>query len=96
MLRLNVGRPGVDRLNAFITTGPAFDIHVFGQALVPGRGELYPNLNANWIVGGGVEVQRVVVEARFGRNFREINIDTRFREVATIRTFAVMIGARFN
>jgi hypothetical protein len=97
LLRLNAGTNSLNGVNFYGIAGPAFDIRL--QAKVDGINfkDNYESLDIGAIAGGGIEITRFLIEARYNWGLRNV-LKASGGGVTEIKTrsFAAMVGIRFN
>lgn len=96
LLRLNTPSASKNAFQAYGIVGPSFDVKV-GESL---EGinliDEFEGMDIGLMFGGGVEVARIIFEARYTRGMRQVNES--FNDLAELKThsFAVLFGFRFN
>jgi hypothetical protein len=99
LLKLNVGTRSSYAFNVFGVVGPSFEVLVRDE--VSGFGGpttsdyRFEDVNVGLLLGGGIEVSRFILEARYTRGFRNINRDFDVSDIK-LNSFAVLAGIRFN
>jgi hypothetical protein len=96
-LRINGGSRDLNGVSFYGIVGPAFDVNL--KADIDGFDikDDVEDFDINLVVGGGVEITRFIVEARYMRGLR--NLDKSFSDSsssAKSSSFAVLFGVRFN
>jgi hypothetical protein len=99
LLKLNAGTRSSYAFNLFGIVGPSFEVLVRDE--VSGFGGpttsdfQFEDVNVGLMFGGGIELSRFILEARYTRGFRNINKDLDISDVK-LNSFAVLAGLRFN
>jgi len=95
MARINIGSS--NKAAGYILVGPSFDINLKAELNGLDVKSQYEGLDLGIIGGAGVEITRLLIEARYNWGLRNaVNGDlTNTREIKT-RTFAILFGLRFN
>ncbi len=96
LLRLNVGSGSLSGARLYGLAGPSMGFRLkseFGGIDIVDFTEGY---DVNVVLGAGVELTRFLIEARYNRGLK--NISKNFSESADIKTrsYAVLLGIRFN
>lgn len=80
----------------FGVTGPSFDFTLRQPIGEHSRTRPYSTLNVNWTFGGGVEIDRLVLEGRYALGLEPLQGDSRFGEVVRLHSFTATIGMRLQ
>jgi hypothetical protein len=96
LLRVNAGSSSRSGVSAYGLLGPAINFRLeskFNGIDIVDSTEGY---DVNLVVGGGIEITRFIAELRYNHGLR--NISKRFSASSDIKTrsFAALIGVRFN
>lgn len=105
LLRINIGSHSLNGFSVYGIGGPFADIQI--KATGPNGEKLsdfFERGDVGFLAGGGLEITRFIVEARYNWGLRgiirkEVDIlDLDFADVEKIknRSFAVLFGVRFN
>ena len=97
LLRLNVGTNSLNGVNVYGLVGPVFDINLKTEQNGIDVKDNYESLDLGLLFGGGIEITRFLVEARYNKGLRNVLKEGGFG-VTEIKThsFAVEFGIRFN
>jgi hypothetical protein len=99
LLRLNAGTKSSYNFDLYGIVGPSFEVLVRDE--VSGFGGpttsdyQFENVNVGLMFGGGIELSRFILEARYSKGLRTINKDLDISDI-TVNSFAVLAGLRFN
>lgn len=98
LLRVNAGSNSLNGVNIYGIGGPVFDIKL--KTTIDGGGSDdsdFGNFDIGVIAGGGVEITRFIIEARYNWGLRNVAKGD-LADITKIktRTFAVLFGIRFN
>lgn len=96
LLRLNAGTNSLSGVNVYAILGPAIDVKI-GEDL--GGFNLvneFEGFDISLVGGVGVEITRIILEARGTWGFRNIAKNLTGSQKITSKTFAVLVGFRFN
>jgi hypothetical protein len=100
LLRINVGTSSLNGINVYGLGGPVADIQIKatdtnGDSVT----DLFERADVGFLLGGGIEITRFLVEARYNWGLRNVTrdglIDFGVEEIKN-RSFAVLFGIRFN
>lgn len=99
LLKLNAGTRSSYAFNLYGIVGPSFEVKVrdeisgFGGPSAVDFG--FENVNVGLMFGGGVEISRIILEARYSKGLRSIDKNLDIADVK-LNSFAVLAGIRFN
>jgi Outer membrane protein beta-barrel domain len=96
LLRLNIGTDSASGFAVYGIAGPAFDIKIADEIEGVTIDNGWEGADVDLILGGGIEVARIIVEGRFEKGFRRIN--NNFLGVTEIKkqAFTILFGIRFD
>ena len=96
LLRLNIGSRSSSGPIVYGLGGPAIDIKIADEIDGVTIDNGFEGVDVTMIVGGGIEVARIVLEGRWDKGFRRIN--NLFSDVVEIRkqTFSILVGIRLQ
>jgi hypothetical protein len=97
LLRINGGSQSRSGVNVFGVVGPAFDVKLKSKF---SSGEDVDDQVAGFdlglAVGAGVEITRFLIEGRYMQGLRSIEKDLTGSDKIKTKSFAIMLGVRFN
>lgn len=96
LLRLNAGTHSRAGASIYGLVGPALDLRLkseFGGVDIVDSTEGY---DVSLVIGGGVEITRFLAEVRYNHGLRNISKGFSASDEIKTRSFAAMIGVRFN
>lgn len=96
LLRLNAGARSLSGINLYGLVGPAMDFRLkseFGGIDIVDSTEGY---DVNLVIGGGIEITRFLAEVRYNHGLRNISKGFARSDEIKTRSFAALIGVRFN
>ncbi len=96
LLRLNAGSSSLSGVSVYGLAGPALDIRLkseFGGIDIIDSTQGY---DVNLVLGAGVEITRFLAEVRYNRGLRNISKDFSQSDEIKTRSWALLIGVRFN
>jgi len=96
MLRLNVGGRSAGAPRVYGLVGPAIEFKIADEIQGFTIDNGFEGADTGVIFGGGLEVARVILEARWEKGFRRVNKNfTNFTEIKS-QSFTALVGIRFN
>ncbi len=97
LMRINAGSSSLNGLSFYGIVGPAFDINLKSKLNGVDVKDSYESLDIGLIFGGGVEITRFLIEARYNNGLKNVLKSTggSTTDLKT-RSFALMAGFRFN
>ena len=99
LMRLNIGTNSLNGISFYGIAGPVFDVNLKTEQNNLDVKSNYNSLDVGLIAGGGVEITRFFIEARYNWGFKNIlqsnSSITNVQDLNT-RRFATMVGFRFN
>jgi len=99
LMRLNIGSNSLNGVSFYGLVGPVFDVNLKTEQNNLNVKDNYNSLDIGLIAGGGVEITRFFVEARYNWGFKNVlqtnSSITNVQDLNT-RRFAAMVGFRFN
>ena len=95
-LRINIGTESRQGFAIYAIGGPGFSFKVADEISGVTIDDAFEGTDIGLIVGGGVEITRLILEGRYEWGFRHINKN--FTDVDEIksRSFTFLVGVRFN
>jgi hypothetical protein len=97
LARINVGASTLNGISVYGLVGPVFDINLQTKLNDIKIEDKYQSLDIGLLIGGGVEITRFLVEARYNQGFKNVlkaegggNTDLKSH------SFAIEFGVRFN
>jgi len=94
MLRVNAGSRNLSGVSVYGIVGPAVDLKI-GETINSNLIDEYEGFDVSIVGGVGVEITRLIIEARGTWGQRSIATDFGDEEIKS-RSFAVLVGFRFN
>ena len=96
LLRLNAGSSSSSGFSVYGIVGPAIELKIADEIEGFTLDDGFEGADVSLVFGGGMEVARIIVEARYAKGFRRIN-DT-FSNLAEIKSqaFTILFGLRFK
>ena len=96
LLRLNIGASRASGPRIYGLIGPAVEIKVADEIQGLTIDDGFEGADVGLLFGGGLEVARLILEARWEKGFRRINKNfTEFTEVKS-ESFTALVGIRFK
>ena len=98
LLRLNIGSSNKNKGVIFYgLVGPVFDINLKAEQDGVDVSDDYEKLDIGILGGGGIEISRVLLEARYNWGLKNLlkNADL-FNDELKTQSFALILGVRFN
>ena len=96
LLRLNIGTDSANGFAVYGIGGPAISIKIADEVNGITLDDGFEGADVGLVFGGGVEITRVIVEARYEKGLRRIN-DTFFEfEKIKSQSFTILFGVRFK
>ena len=96
MLRLNVGSSSTSGPRVYGLIGPSFEFKIADEIEGFTIDDGFEGGDVGLLFGGGVEVARVILEARWQKGFRRVNKNfTEFTEIKS-DSFTALVGIRFK
>ena len=100
LLRINIGSRSLNGVNVYGLGGPVADVQIKAtDADGDSVTDLFERADVGFLLGGGIEITRFLVEARYNWGLRNVTrdglIDFGVAEIKN-RSFAVLFGIRFN
>ncbi len=98
LLRLNIGAASRNGVNAYAVVGPEIDWLINHQLFGVDLEDNTEGFELGLVIGGGVEITRFIVEARYIHGLRSISNTFDLSETTDLKTksFAILFGVRFN
>lgn len=97
LARINAGANSLNGINVYGIVGPVFDINLKTKLNNLDVKDAYEDLDIGLLIGGGVEITRFIIEARYNKGFKNV-LKSSGAATSDIKThsFAVEVGFRFN
>jgi hypothetical protein len=98
LLRLNAGTQSKNGFALYGIAGPSFDmqVHESISGIAVASDDNFENFNLSLMLGGGMEISRLVLEGRYAFGLRQINRDFQSTSELKVNSFAMLVGLRFN
>lgn len=96
LLRLNAGSSSSSGFSAYGIVGPAVEVKLADEIEGLTLDDGFEGADISLVFGGGVEIARIIVEARYAKGLRRIN--KTFSSAAEIKSqaFTILFGLRFK
>lgn len=99
LLKLNAGTKSSYAFNLYGIVGPSFEVLVRDEVTVFGGPTVtdlqFEDVHVGLMFGGGIEVSRFILEARYSKGLNTIDKNLDLTDVK-LNSFAVLAGIRFN
>jgi len=96
LLRINIGASSAAGVRVYFIGGPGFDFKVGDSISTIAAVQNFETFDVNVILGAGLEFARIILEAREQWGLRNIAITQLTTNDLKTRTFALLVGVRFN
>lgn len=96
LLRLNVGSKSLSGASLYGLVGPAMDFRLKSDFDGINIVDFTKGYDVNLVFGGGIELTRFLAEVRYNQGLRNIAKDFSQSDTIKTRSFALLIGVRFN
>lgn len=96
LLRLNIGSKSLSGASLYGLAGPAMDFRLKSDFNGIDIVDFTRGYDVNLVLGGGVELTRFLAELRYNQGLRNISKDFSASDTIKTRSFALLIGVRFN
>ena len=96
LLKFNIGSTSANGVSFFIAGGPAFDFKIGDSVSSVAQVQNYENFDVSLVATGGVELTRVIIEARGMWGLKNIAVNQLAAGDLHSRTFLVLFGIRLN
>ena len=96
LLRLNAGSSSANGFAAYGIVGPAIELKIADEIQGITLDDGFEGADLSLVFGGGIEVVRIIVEARYEKGLRRIN--NSFSDFTEIKkqAFTILFGLRFK
>ena len=96
LLRLNAGSSSANGFAAYGIVGPAVELKIADEIQGITLDDGFEGADVSLVFGGGIEVARIIVEARYEKGMRRIN--NNFSDFTEIKkqAFTILFGLRFR
>ena len=96
LLRLNAGSSSANGFAAYGIVGPAVELKIADEIQGITLDDGFEGADVSLVFGGGIEVVRIIVEARYEKGLRRIN--NNFSDFTEIKkqAFTILFGLRFK
>ena len=97
LARINIGSPSLSGISVYGLVGPVFDILLKTKLEGVEIEDKYESLDIGLLIGGGIEITRFLIEARYNQGFKNV-LKESGANISDIKThsFAIEFGVRFN
>ena len=96
LLRLNAGSSSSSGFSAYGIVGPAIELKIADEVEGFTLDDGFEGADVSLVFGGGVEVARIIVEARYAKGLRRINdIFSNLTDIKS-QAFTIFFGLRFK
>ena len=96
LLRLNAGSSSANGFAVYGIVGPAVELKIADEIEGITLDDGFEGADVSLVFGGGIEVVRIIVEARYEKGLRRINnIFSDFTEIKK-QAFTILFGLRFK
>jgi hypothetical protein len=95
-LRVNIGSSRASGARVYAVVGPAIDVRLKGEFKFEGITKQTEAVDLGLQGGAGVEFARFLVEGRYTKGLRNIGKDLGTTHEIKSKSFAIMLGVRFN
>jgi hypothetical protein len=97
LARINVGTNSLNGVSVYGLVGPVFDINLQTTLNDIKIEDKYESLDIGLLIGGGVEITRFLVEARYNQGFKNV-LKSEGGGASDLKShsFAIEVGVRFN
>lgn len=96
LLRLNAGSRSLSGVSLYGLAGPAISLRLKSDFDGLDIVDLTQGYDVNLVFGGGIEITRFLAELRYNQGLRNISKDFSASDTIKTRSFALLIGVRFN
>jgi len=96
LLKFNIGSTSANGVSFFIAGGPAFDFKIGDSVSSVAQVQNYENFDFSLVATGGIELTRVIIEARGMWGLKNIAVNQLAAGDLHSRTFLVLFGIRLN
>jgi Outer membrane protein beta-barrel domain len=96
LLRLNAGSSSANGFAAYGIVGPAIELKIADEIQGVTLDDGFEGADVSLVFGGGIEVVRIIIEARYEKGLRRIN--NNFSDFTEIKkqAFTILFGLRFK
>ena len=96
LLRLNAGSSSANGFAVYGIVGPAIDLKIADEIEGITIDDGFEGADVSLVFGGGIEIVRIILEARYEKGLRRINDNfSDFTEIKK-QAFTILFGFRFN
>lgn len=97
LLRVNIGSRSRNGVSVYGLVGPVFDVNLKAEQGNLDVKDNYESLDVGVLFGGGIEITRVLIEARYNKGLRNVlkGSGASLTEIKS-QSFALLFGLRFN
>ena len=96
LLRLNLGSSSLSGARLYGLAGPAMDFRFKSEYGGVNIIDFTQGYDVNLVLGGGVELTRFLAEIRYNRGLRNISKNFSQSDDIKTRSWALLVGVRFN
>ncbi len=96
LLRVNIGGSSANAFRVFAVGGAGVNIKIGDEVDGVTVDDRFEGVDVPLLVGGGIEVARIIVEGRYEKGFRRLNkVFSDFTEIKG-QAFTILFGVRFR
>jgi hypothetical protein len=96
LLRLNAGSSSSSGFSAYGIVGPAVEVKIADEIEGLTLDDGFEGADISLVFGGGVEIARIIVEARYAKGLRRINKTFSNASEIKAQAFTILFGLRFK
>ena len=96
LLRLNAGTDSANGFVAYGIAGPAVSLKIGDEIEGVTIDDTFEGADVGIVFGGGVEITRIILEARYEKGFRRINDNFLDTDEIKSQSFTILFGVRFK
>ena len=96
LLRLNAGTDSANGFVVYGIAGPAVSLKIGDEIEGVTIDDSFEGADVGIVFGGGVEITRVIIEARYEKGFRRINDNFLDTDEIKSQSFTILFGVRFK
>jgi len=96
LLRLNAGSRSLGGVAVYGLVGPAMDFRLKSELDGIDIVDATEGYDVNLVIGGGIEITRFLAEVRYNHGLRNISKNFAASDQIKTRSWALLVGVRFN
>ena len=96
LLRVNAGSRSLSGVALYGLAGPAMDFRLKSEFGGVDIIDFTQGYDVNLVLGGGIEITRFLAEVRYNHGLRNISKNFSASDEIKTRSWALLIGVRFN